>query len=394
MSGADGNGGRVNDRDRNAEGGPSSPVQWKPEAISDGARAGTLFTPRGSVPTPLFMPVATAATVKGVDIGRVAGTGAGMVLANAYHLHLRPGEEIVEAAGGVARFMGWDGPTLTDSGGFQVFSLAKQVKVTEEGAFFRSHLDGRAVAFTPEASMRIQERIGADVAMQLDHVIALPADRDAVADAMERSIRWAKRCRDAHQRPDQALFGIVQGGLDPDLRAESAARLEEIGFPGYAVGGLSVGEGHEAMVATLRATVPRLPADRPRYLMGVGQPADIIQAVGTGIDMFDCVLPTRCGRNSLIYTFSGPIRLRNARHALDRRPLEADCPCVACRHGRDYLRHLFLAGEMLGPVLASIHNLTFYQRLVSRLREAILAGRFEVVAREILGRLLAAGEEG
>jgi queuine tRNA-ribosyltransferase len=290
--------------------------------------------------------------------------------------------------------MGWDGPTLTDSGGFQVFSLAKQVKVTEEGAFFRSHLDGRAVAFTPEASMRIQERIGADVAMQLDHVIALPADRDAVADAMERSIRWAKRCRDAHQRPDQALFGIVQGGLDPDLRAESAARLEEIGFPGYAVGGLSVGEGPEAMVATLRATVPRLPADRPRYLMGVGQPADIIQAVGTGIDMFDCVLPTRCGRNSLIYTFSGPIRLRNARHALDRRPLEADCPCVACRHGRDYLRHLFLAGEMLGPVLASIHNLTFYQRLVSRLREAILAGRFEVVAREILGRLLAAGEEG
>jgi queuine tRNA-ribosyltransferase len=242
--------------------------------------------------------------------------------------------------------------------------------------------------------MRIQERIGADVAMQLDHVIALPADRDAVADAMERSIRWAKRCRDAHQRPDQALFGIVQGGLDPDLRAESAARLEEIGFPGYAVGGLSVGEGPEAMVATLRATVPRLPADRPRYLMGVGQPADIIQAVGTGIDMFDCVLPTRCGRNSLIYTFSGPIRLRNARHALDRRPLEADCPCVACRHGRDYLRHLFLAGEMLGPVLASIHNLTFYQRLVSRLREAILAGRFEVVAREILGRLLAAGEEG
>lgn len=382
----------MHEHDRAEQGGAVPPVRWTEQATSDGARAGTLVTPRGSAPTPLFMPVATAATVKGVDIGRVAGTGARMVLANAYHLHLRPGEEIVEAAGGVARFMGWDGPMLTDSGGFQVFSLAKQVKVTEEGAFFRSHLDGRAIAFTPEASMRIQERIGADVAMQLDHVIALPADRDAVADAMERSIRWAKRCRIAHQRPDQALFGIVQGGLDPDLRAESAARLQEIGFPGYAVGGLSVGEGPEAMVTTLRATVPRLPADRPRYLMGVGQPADIIQAIGTGIDMFDCVLPTRCGRNSLVYTFSGPIRLRNARHARDRRPLEADCPCPACRHGRDYLRHLFLAGEMLGPVLASIHNLTFYQRLVARLREAVVAGRFEAVAKGMLDSLRA-GEE-
>ena len=384
----------MNDHDRAGQGVASPPVRWSQQATSDGARAGTLVTPRGAVATPLFMPVATAATVKGVDIGRVAGTGAGMVLANAYHLHLRPGEEVVGAAGGVAAFMGWDGPMLTDSGGFQVFSLAKQVKVTEEGAYFRSHIDGRAVAFTPEASMRIQERIGADVAMQLDHVIALPADRDAVADAMERSIRWARRCHIAHQRSDQALFGIVQGGLDADLRAESADRLQEIGFPGYAVGGLSVGEGPEAMVATLRATVPRLPADCPRYLMGVGQPADIIEAVGTGIDMFDCVLPTRCGRNSLVYTFAGPIRLRNACHALDRRPLEADCPCPACRHGRDYLRHLFLAGEMLGPILASIHNLTFYQRLVARLREAIVAGRFEAVAREILDGLRSMKDRG
>ena len=384
----------MNDHDRTVQGEAIPPVRWSQQATSDGARAGTLVTPRGAVPTPLFMPVATAATVKGVDIGRVAGTGAGMVLANAYHLHLRPGEEVVGAAGGVAAFMGWDGPMLTDSGGFQVFSLAKQVKVTEEGAYFRSHIDGRAVAFTPEASMRIQERIGADVAMQLDHVIALPADRDTVADAMERSIRWARRCHIAHQRPDQALFGIVQGGLDADLRAESADRLQEIGFPGYAVGGLSVGEGPEAMVATLRATVPRLPADCPRYLMGVGQPADIIEAVGTGIDMFDCVLPTRCGRNSLVYTFAGPIRLRNACYALDRRPLEADCPCPACRHGRDYLRHLFLAGEMLGPILASIHNLTFYQRLVARLREAIVAGRFEAVAREILDGLRSMKDRG
>ncbi|NBW86441.1 MAG: tRNA guanosine(34) transglycosylase Tgt, partial [Planctomycetia bacterium] len=260
---------------------------------SDGpARAGTLTTPHGSVPTPLFMPVATAATVKGVDIGRVADTGAGMILANAYHLHLRPGESSLERAGGLAAFMGWHGPTLTDSGGFQVFSLARQVKVNEQGAFFRSHLDGSPVEFTPEASMRIQESIGADVAMQLDHVVALPAPRDVVADAMRRSLRWAERCRAAHARPEQALFGIVQGGLEPDLRQESAEGLRAIGFPGYAVGGLSVGEGSEAMDRSLRATVPHLPADRPRYLMGVGQPRDIIEAVATGIDMFDCVLPT------------------------------------------------------------------------------------------------------
>ena len=350
------------------------------DATDGAARAGVLATPHGSVNTPLFMPVATAATVKGVDIGRVRETGAGMILSNAYHLHLRPGEETVERAGGLAAFMGWQGPTLTDSGGFQVFSLAKQVKVTEEGAFFRSHIDGTPAAFTPENSMRIQERIGADVAMQMDHVVALPAPREVVADAMLRSVRWAARCRAAHRRPDQALFGIVQGGLEPDLRAESAARLREIGFAGYAVGGLSVGEGPEAMQATLAVTVPALPVDRPRYLMGVGQPRDIVESVSAGIDMFDCVLPTRCGRNSLVYTFTGPLRLRNAVHAADDRPLEEGCPCVACRHGRGYLRHLFLAGEMLGPVLASIHNLTFDQRLVARLRAAILAGRLATEA--------------
>jgi queuine tRNA-ribosyltransferase len=235
--------------------------------------------------------------------------------------------------------------------------------------------------------MRIQERIGADVAMQMDHVVALPADRATVADAMRRSVRWAERCREAHRRPDQALFGIVQGGLDPELRAESAEKLRAIGFPGYAVGGLSVGEGPEAMGVAVEATVPHLPSDRPRYLMGVGQPQDIIRAVAAGIDMFDCVLPTRCGRNSLVYTFGGQVRLRNARHATDQRPLEEGCPCVACRHGRSYLRHLFLAGEMLGPVLASIHNLTFYQRLVARLREAIVAGRLAETSRDLLAGL-------
>ena len=350
------------------------------EAVDGAARAGTLATPHGAVPTPLFMPVATAASVKGVDIGRVGETGAGVVLSNTYHLHLRPGEALVEQGGGLARFMGWGGPTLTDSGGFQVFSLAKQVKVTEEGAFFRSHIDGSAIALTPEAATRIQERIGADIIMQLDHVVALPNDRGKVADAMRRSLRWAERCRAAHRREDQALFGIVQGGLEPDLREESAAALVALGFPGYAVGGLSVGEGPEAMRAALAATVPHLPADRPRYLMGVGQPQDIVAAVAAGIDMFDCVLPTRCGRNSLVYTFAGPLRLRNAIHAGDQRPLEEGCPCVACRHSRSYLRHLFLSGEMLGPVLASIHNLTFYQRLVARLRAAVVAGRFAEVA--------------
>jgi queuine tRNA-ribosyltransferase len=350
-----------------------------------GGRAGALTTPHGTVRTPLFMPVATLAGVKGVDIGRVGETGAGMVLANAYHLHLRPGDDVVAEAGGLAAFMGWGGPTLTDSGGYQVFSLAHQVRVADEGAQFRSHIDGAAVSLTPEASMRIQERIGADIAMQLDHVVALPAPREVVADAMLRSLHWAERCRAAHRRPDQALFGIVQGGLEPDLRGASAERLVALGFPGYAVGGLSVGEGRPAMLAALAATMPCLPNDRPRYLMGVGQPDDIVAAVAQGIDMFDCVLPTRCGRNSLVYSFSGPLRLRNAAHIADDRPLEEDCPCLACRrHSRRYLRHLFLAGEMLGPILASIHNLTFYQRLMARLREAIVAGRLSEAADRLL----------
>ena len=356
------------------------------DAVDGAARAGVLATPHGSVPTPLFMPVATMAGVKGVEIERVRESGAGMVLGNAYHLHLRPGEAIVEQGGGLANFMGWGGPTLTDSGGFQVFSLAEQVKVTEEGAFFRSHIDGAAVAFTPEASMRIQERIGADIAMQLYHVVALPNERQVVEDAMRRSLRWADRCRAAHSRAGQAVFAIVQGGLDQELRQESAERLRALDFPGYAVGGLSVGEGPAAMDATLRATVPHLPADRPRYLMGVGQPRDIIEAVAAGIDMFDCVLPTRCGRTGLAYSFNGLVRIKNARYAAEQRPLEEGCHCVACRHSTSYIRHLFLAGEMLGPILASIHNLTFYQRLVARLREAIVAGKFTATRLDLLRR--------
>lgn len=330
------------------------------------------------------MPVATLASVKGVDIGRVGETGAAMLLANTYHLHLRPGEDLVARCGGLARFMGWSGPTLTDSGGYQVFSLAQQVKVTDRAATFRSHLDGSAIDLTPERAVAIQEKLGADIAMQLDHVIGLPADRSTVAEAMERSLAWAERSLAARQRADQAMFGIVQGGLEPDLREASARQLRSLPFEGYAVGGLSVGEGPEAMAACLKATMPHLPTDKPRYLMGVGKPEDIVNAVATGIDMFDCVLPTRCGRNALLYTFSGPLRLRNARFADDEGPVEEGCPCLACRHSRSYLRHLFLAGEMLGPVLATIHNLTFYQRLVVRLREAILAGQFGQTRQDLL----------
>ena len=333
------------------------------------------------------MPVATLASVKGVDIARVAETGATMLLSNTYHLHLRPGEELVSGSGGVGHFMGWSGPTLTDSGGYQVFSLARQVKVTDHGAMFRSHLDGSQVNLTPEKAVAIQESLGADVAMQLDHVIGLPAARNDVAEAMERSLAWGERCLAARQKSDQAMFGIVQGGLDPELRAISAKHLRSLPFEGFAVGGLSVGEGPEAMASTLQVTVPYLPQDKPRYLMGVGKPEDIINAVAVGIDMFDCVLPTRCGRNALLYTFDGPLRLRNAQYLTDKRPIESDCPCMACGHSRAYMRHLFLAGEMLGPILASIHNLTFYQRLMRRLREAIVAGQFQAVRADILARM-------
>ena len=333
------------------------------------------------------MPVATLASVKGVDIARVAETGATMLLSNTYHLHLRPGEELVSGSGGVGHFMGWSGPTLTDSGGYQVFSLARQVKVTDHGAMFRSHLDGSQVDLTPEKAVAIQESLGADVAMQLDHVIGLPAERNDVAEAMERSLAWGERCLAARQKSDQAMLGIVQGGLDPELRANSAKHLRSLPFEGFAVGGLSVGEGPEAMASTLQATVPHLPEDKPRYLMGVGKPEDIINAVAVGIDMFDCVLPTRCGRNALLYTFDGPLRLRNAQYLKDKRPIESDCPCVACGYTRAYMRHLFLAGEMLGPILASIHNLTFYQRLMGRLREAIVAGQFQAVRADILARM-------
>ena len=273
--------------------------------------------------------------------------------------------------------MGWDGPILTDSGGFQLFSLAHRIEVSEEQAVFRSHVDGRLVAISPERAVAIQERLGSDVAMVLDHVVGLPSDSAVVRDAAERTVRWARRCRAAATRGDQALFAIVQGGLDPELRLACARQLRELDFVGYAVGGLSVGEDQADMLRIMEVTVPELPADRPRYLMGVGRPEDLLESIRRGIDLFDCVMPTRNGRNAMAFTDEGTIRLRNAQYERDDRPVQAGCPCVACRRSRGYIRHLFMANEMLGPILLSIHNLTYYQRLMAAARQAIENDRFE-----------------
>ena len=341
------------------------------------ARRGEFQTPHGLIATPTFMPVGTQGTVKGITADQLRATGAQIILGNTYHLSLRPGEGTVATLGGLHRFMGWDGPILTDSGGFQIFSLADRAKISEAGAEFRSHIDGRLIALSPERSIEIQEALGSDIAMVLDHVVKLPADESVVADAMQRSLRWAKRCRDFASLEDQALFGIVQGGLSASLREESAQGLVELDFPGYAVGGLSVGEPPAEMYRTLDVVVPHLPEDRPRYLMGVGRPVDMLESIRRGIDLFDCVMPTRNGRNAMAFTDDGPRRLRNARYAEDQRPLEAECPCAACAHSRGYLRHLFMASEMLGPILISIHNLTYFARLMAQAREAIVADRFE-----------------
>jgi queuine tRNA-ribosyltransferase len=340
------------------------------------ARTATFSTPHGPVHTPAFMPVGTQGTVKGVDALRLRETGAEMILANTYHLTLRPGHETVATLGGLHAFMQWDGPILTDSGGFQVFSLADRVVVDEQGVRFRSHIDGALVELTPERAVAIQEQLGSDVAMVLDHVVALPNDRTVVADAMRRSLRWAERCQAAATRPDQALFAIVQGGLDAELRAESAAGIAALDFIGCAIGGLSVGETPAEMYSALDVTVPHLPVDRPRYLMGVGRPIDLLEAILRGVDLFDCVLPTRNGRNALAFTDAGPVRIRNQQHALDREPLDTKCRCLACQHSRGYLRHLFQAGEMLGPMLLTVHNLTYYQCLLAAARQAIAESRF------------------
>ncbi len=339
------------------------------------ARRSTLGTPHGTVELPAFMPVGTQATVKGLDTEQVRRTGAQMVLCNTYHLALRPGHELIGQLGGLHAFMGWQGPILTDSGGFQVFSLAERTQVTDDGVCFRSHIDGRAVYLTPELAMQIQQRLGSDIAMVLDHVVGLPGPAERVEEACLRSLRWAARCR-AVSGGQQAQFGIVQGGLDESLRVASAAQLQQLDFDGYAIGGLSVGETPAQMYRVLEYTCPVLPTARPRYLMGVGRPQDLLQAIRHGVDLFDCVMPTRNGRNALAFTDAGALRMRNECHRADPRPIEPDCACAACRHSRAYLRHLFQAREMLGPVLLSIHNLTYYQRLLQQARQAIEADRF------------------
>jgi len=347
------------------------------------ARCGKLTTPHGVVDTPAFMPVGTRASVKGVTPDQLQATGAQMILANTYHLQLRPGAEVVAELGGLHKFMGWDGPILTDSGGYQVFSLTQLNKITDEGVSFRSTIDGAMVWLDAPTAIGIQNKLGADVIMVFDECPPLPSDRATLARAVNRSIRWAGQCKEAHQREDQALFAIVQGGLEIDLRQRCAEALVDIGFDGYAIGGLSVGESHQEMVATICPTTRCLPEDRPRYLMGVGTPRDILAAVQAGVDMFDCTLPTRNGRNSQAFTATGYLKMRNEQYRTDETPLEDGCDCYTCQHfSRAYIRHMFNVGEMLGPTLTSIHNLSFFQRFMRRVRDLVGKGSLACIVEE------------
>ena len=360
------------------------------------ARRGEVSTPRGLIRTPAFMPVGTVATVKALYPEQVKAAGADIILANTYHLMLRPGPERIARLGGLHEFMRWPGPILTDSGGFQVMSLSGLRKMSEAGVTFQSHLDGSRHLLTPERAIEIQCLLGSDIVMQLDECIELPAEPQRAREAMELSLRWAGRCKTEMARhvdaglatPGQALFGIVQGGTDVELRRRSADALVELDLPGYAVGGLAVGEGQELMLATLDHTLPCLPATKPRYLMGVGSPSDLIEAVARGIDMFDCVMPTRSGRHGQAFTWNGRVNLKNARHAEDKRPLDEKSTCPACRdYSRAYLHHLIKSGEYLGSMLLSWANTWFYQELMAAMRAAIEEGRFEAFRREHAGRL-------
>lgn len=338
------------------------------------ARSGRFETPHGDILTPVFMPVGTRATVKGLTPDVLRAAGSRILLANTYHLALRPGAETIAELGGLHRFMAWDGPILTDSGGFQIFSLAELGAIDDDGVTFKSHIDGQRIRLDAPAAVAIQEQLGADIIMAFDQCPALPADTQTLRTAVDRTVRWAAQCKAAHGRQDQALFGIVQGGLDPDLRRACLDALVAMDFPGYAIGGLSVGECTGQMAEFLREFTHHMPEDRPRYLMGVGRPIDMLRAVAAGVDMFDCVMPTRNGRNSFAFVDPGFVRLRNARHRVDEAPIDPGCPCYACEHfTRAYLRHLFLAGEMLGPILVSIHNIAYYHRWMQRIRDAIAA---------------------
>jgi len=355
-------------------------------ATDGAARAGFIRMERGEIRTPAFMPVGTAATVKAMKPADVRASGADIILGNTYHLMLRPGAERIAKLGGLHAFMGWDGPILTDSGGYQVMSLADLTKVTEDGVAFASHLDGTRHMLSPERSMEVQALLGSDIVMAFDQLVPASATHDEQRQAMDRSMRWAERSKAAFSGPG-ALFGIQQGGLDEELRRRSAEALTSIGFDGYAIGGLAVGEGQEAMCRVLDFAAPMLPDDRPRYLMGVGKPDDLVEAVLRGIDMFDCVLPTRSGRTGQAFTASGPINIRNARFAEDRNPLEPGCPCPTCaQFERAYVHHLARSGEILGAMLMTEHNLWFYQRLMARMRDAIAEARMRDFAAGFLKR--------
>lgn len=341
-----------------------------------GARLGRLTTPRGVIDLPAFMPVGTCGTVKGLTTGLVESTGAQILLGNTYHLALRPGSEIVQQLGGLHQFMGWSHPILTDSGGFQLFSLAKLTKITEKGATFRSHIDGSKIDFPPERSVEIQEQLGSDIAMVLDHLVQLPSSQAEIEEACSRTTRWAERCKKAHQLESQIQFAIVQGGLDPKMRKRSAEELVGLDFPGYAIGGLSVGEPPVEMYAALDVTCPLLPIEKPRYLMGVGRPEDLLEGIKRGVDMFDCVMPTRNGRNAMGFTDDGPVKMRNKVHQTDPNPIQEDVKTAYSHLSRAYLRHLFISGEMLGPILLSLHNIAYYQKLMAEVREAIAQDGF------------------
>lgn len=346
------------------------------------ARAGVFHTPHGDIPTPIFAPVGTQATVKALTPAQVKETGASLVLANTYHLFLRPGAELVAEMGGLHQFMQWPQPILTDSGGFQVFSLAETRKIDEDGVTFKSHIDGSMQRLTPEKSVEVQEQLGSDIIMAFDEC-AYPYDRENITTAMQHTHRWAERCLKAHDRPDQALFGIVQGGIFPDLRQQSAEFIASLGFPGHAIGGLSVGETKAEMAAMIEVVNAVLPADKPRYLMGVGAPEDLVEGIKRGIDIFDCVLPTRLARHQAAMTLTGRMNMLNATYAHDSQPIDATCPCYACQgFTRAYIRHLIVAREMLASTLLSIHNITTLLRLAQAARQAIFEHRYEQFAVE------------
>ena len=349
-----------------------------------GARAGVLHTPHGSFPTPIFMPVGTQATVKAVSPDELKDLGAGIILSNTYHLFLRPGMELVREAGGLHKFMHWDRGILTDSGGFQVFSLGELRKITEEGVTFRSHIDGSKQFLSPEISVEVQTALGSDIVMAFDECVPYPADFDYTKQSLDRTLRWAKRCKDAMTRDDQGLFGIVQGGMYKELRIESAEALVEMDFPGYAVGGLSVGEPKELMYEMLELSTEHLPQDKPRYLMGVGTPDCLVEGVARGIDMFDCVFPTRVARNGMAMTWTGRLVMKNKVFTHDHEVLEQGCGCYACRNGytRAYIRHLVRAGEIFGLRLLTLHNLYFLQAFMRAMREAIVESRFAEFRRD------------